>query len=141
MVDIGAKAVVRRFAEAEGLLRVKPATARAVRDGKLEKGDALEIARTAAILAVKDTPRLLPLCHPLPLEAIEVDLRVEADAVHARVRVEAHAKTGVEMEALVGTTIALLTVWDLVKPLEKDAAGQYPVARIESVRVVRKVKG
>ena len=141
MVDVGAKPVVPRVAEAQGRLRLRPATTRAIRAGRLEKGDALEIGRTAAILAAKQTPHLLPLCHPVPLDAVDVSFHVRRDGVQCRVRVHAQYRTGVEMEALVAVTVGLLTVWDLVKPLEKDAHGQYPTAALENVRVVRKVKG
>jgi cyclic pyranopterin monophosphate synthase len=140
MVDVGAKPTVARLAVAEGTLRLRPATLRAIRDGRLEKGDALEIARTAAILAAKHTSDLLPLCHPIPLDAVDVDFAPTASALRCRVTVRAHWRTGVEMEALVAASTALLTVWDVVKPLEKDAGGQYPTARIEGLRVVRKVK-
>jgi len=140
MVDVGAKPIVAREAIAEGTLRLRPATIKAIREKRLEKGDALEIARTAAVLAAKRTPEILPLCHPIPLDAVHVEVRLGKDTVTCRVRVAAHWRTGVEMEALVAVTTALLTVWDLVKPIEKDARGQYPTARLEDVHVVRKVK-
>lgn len=141
MVDVGAKPSVRRVAEAQGVLRLRPATVRLVRERRLEKGDALEIGRVAGVLAAKRTSDLLPLCHPIPLDAIDVGFDLEDDAIRCRVRVAAHWRTGVEMEALVATSVALLAVWDLAKPHEKDADGQYPTARLEDVRVVRKVKG
>ncbi len=141
MVDVGAKPIVRREAEAEGFLRLRPETLAAIRAGKLAKGDALEIARTAAVLAAKNTPQILPLCHPVPLDAVETNLSVDADRIRCRVRVVAHHRTGVEMEALVACSTALLTIWDVVKPLEKDDQGQYPTARLEDVRVLKKVKG
>lgn len=141
MVNVGDKPIVKRVAQAEARLRLKPATVAAIRDKKIEKGDVLEIARTAAILAAKATPQLLPLCHPIPLAGIEVELTLEKDALHARVTVRAEWRTGVEMEALTATAIALLTAWDLVKPLEKDAQGQYPTTRLDGLRVIEKVKG
>lgn len=141
MVDVGGKPSVRRAAVAEGSLRLKPATIRAVRARRLEKGDALEVGRIAAILAAKNTAHLLPLCHPIPLEAVDVTYSWGRGRLRCRARVQAHDRTGVEMEALVATTVALLTVWDLVKPLEKDSRGQYPTTRLERVRVLRKVKG
>lgn len=141
MVDVGAKPIVARRAVAEGELRLQGATVQAIRRKRIEKGDALEIARTAAILAAKRTPETLPLCHPIPLDRVDVGFELGARAVRCRVEVRAHWRTGIEMEALVAVTTALLTVWDLVKPHEKDARGQYPTARIERVRVVRKVKG
>lgn len=141
MVDVGAKPNVARRAVAEATLRLRPATVRAIRDGRIEKGDALEVARTAALLAAKNTPQILPLTHPIPLESVDVDFELARDAVRARVAVAAHYKTGVEMEALTAAAVALLTVWDMVKPLEKDKRGQYPTVRLEGLRVVRKEKG
>ena len=141
MVDVGKKPLVKRVATAEGRLRLQPATLIAIRDRKVEKGDVLEIARTAAILAAKSTPQLLPLCHPIPLDGVDVELSLERETLHARVTVRAEWRTGVEMEALTATAIALLTAWDLVKPLEKDAKGQYPTTRLEDLRVLDKQKG
>lgn len=141
MVDVGEKPVVARRAVAEGKLILGARTVRAIRAKRLEKGDALEIARTAAILAAKRTPDTLPLCHPIPLDAVDVSFKLGRQRLQCRVEVRAHWRTGVEMEALVAATTALLTVWDIVKPLEKDEKGQYPKTRLEAVRVVRKVKG
>lgn len=141
MVEVGQKPIVRREAEAEGVLRLHADTVAAIRDGTLDKGDALEVARTAGILAAKNTPNLLPLCHPIPLESVGVAFLLSRDRVRCRVHVTAHWKTGVEMEALVACSTALLTVWDMAKPLEKNSKGQYPTAKIEGLRVVRKVKG
>ncbi len=143
IVDVSAKPEVVRRAVAEGTLRLRADTVAAVRDGTVPKGDVLAVARTAATLAVKNTPLLLPYCHPVPVEAVDVafDVPDDGDAIRVRVTVQARYRTGVEMEALTGTTVALLTAWDLVKPLEKDDAGQYPDARMTDVRVVEKVKG
>jgi cyclic pyranopterin monophosphate synthase len=141
MVDVSAKPKVPRRATAEARLMLQNSTLQAIRDKTVEKGDVLEIARTAAILAAKATPQLLPLCHPIPLQGVDVDFKIAPDHLLARVTVRAEWQTGVEMEALTATAIALLTAWDLVKPLEKDADGQYPHARLEGLRVVSKVKG
>jgi cyclic pyranopterin monophosphate synthase len=141
MVDVGSKPVVRRIAQAEARLRLQSTTLAAIRDKKVEKGDVLEIARTAAILAAKATPQILPLCHPIPLDGVEVVLTLEPKALYARVTVRAEWRTGVEMEALTATAVALLTAWDLVKPLEKDAKGQYPTTQLDGLRVLEKVKG
>lgn len=140
MVDVGDKPLVRRRAVASGRLHLKPATLSAIRRRRLEKGDALEIARTAAILAVKNTPQVLPLCHPIPLESADVQFEFGARTLTCRVTCQATWKTGVEMEALVGAATALLTVWDIVKPLEKDPRGQYPGTRLTDLRVEAKVK-
>ncbi|MHB8586631.1 MAG: cyclic pyranopterin monophosphate synthase MoaC [Thermoplasmatota archaeon] len=140
MIDIGAKPVVDRKAVASGFLRLRPATIRAIREGKVPKGDPLHTAETAALVAAKETPRLLPHCHPIPLTFIEPNVTLEHGGVRARVTVKAQWRTGVEMEALTATTIALLTVWDMVKALEKDERGQYPDATISDVRVEHKEK-
>lgn len=140
VVDVGAKPVVAREATAEGFLRLQPATLATLANGRNPKGDPFPVARVAGILAAKKTPDLVPLCHPVPLTAIEVDLTQEVGGVRARATVRAHWKTGVEMEALAAVTAALLTVWDMTKALEKDDTGNYPDTRIEDVRVVRKTK-
>lgn len=141
MVDVGAKDEAPRRATATGALVLKRSTVEAIRGGKVEKGDVLTVARVAGIQAVKETPRLLPLCHPIPLTGVKVDLDAEGDRLEARCTVTATYRTGVEMEALVGVTAALLCAWDMVKPMEKDERGQYPVARMTDVRVVEKKKG
>ncbi|HLE96520.1 MAG TPA: cyclic pyranopterin monophosphate synthase MoaC [Candidatus Thermoplasmatota archaeon] len=141
MVEVGGKPVVRREAEAEGRLALRPDTVERIRDGKVAKGDPLATAKAAGVLAAKRVPDLLPFCHPLPLTGCDVDVRTDGDGVHVRTRVSTDGKTGVEMEALTAAAVALLTVWDMVKEYEKDAVGQYPATSIEGVRVVRKEKG
>lgn len=141
MVDVGDKPVVRRTATATGRIRLKPQTIQAILRRQISKGDVLEVARVAAVLAAKNTPQTLPLCHPLPLESIDVNLELGPDDVTCTTRVRTHWKTGVEMEALVATSTALLTIWDLVKQREKDEHGQYTDTRIEGLRVVTKEKG
>ena len=140
MVDVGGKPVVRREAEAEGLLRLKPATVAAVRERRVKKGDPLAVAEVAAVQAVKATPTLLPLCHPIPITGVDVRLEAVDEGVRCRARVTADYKTGVEMEALTAVTVGLLCVWDMTKYLEKDERGQYPGTRLEGVRVVEKRK-
>ena len=140
MVDIGAKPDVKRRAVARGEIRLRPATVRAIRAGRVEKGDPLAAAEVAGLQAIKSTWQTLPHCHPIPLTSASVVFEVKAGRVVVTTTVEATYKTGVEMEALYGVAVALLTVWDMVKALEKDARGQYPAARIESVRVVSKEK-
>jgi len=141
MVDVAGKDDVVREAVAEGKIRLRPATLRAIREGSLVKGNVLATARVAAILAVKDTPRIIPLCHPIPLSGIDVDFTDGEGFILATVRVRSRGPTGVEMEALTGVSAALLTVWDMVKSAEKDAAGQYPETGIDGIRVVSKRKG
>ncbi len=141
MVDITEKPVVYREATARGFIRLRKETIEAIREGKVPKGDVLNVARTAAIQAVKRTWDLLPLCHPIPITSVSVDFNVREDGVEVTVTVKATSKTGVEMEALTGASIALLTVWDMVKALEKDEEGQYPYTSIQEIKVVEKIKG
>jgi cyclic pyranopterin phosphate synthase len=141
MVDISGKGDVVREAVAEGRIRLRETTLRAIREGLVVKGNVLATARVAAILAVKETPRIIPLCHPIPLSGIEVDFTDGEDFIRATVRVRSRGPTGVEMEALTGVSVALLTIWDMVKSAEKDAAGQYPETGIDGIRVLEKRKG
>jgi cyclic pyranopterin monophosphate synthase len=141
MIDVSGKPVVARRAVARGRLRLKASTLAAVKAGRIKKGDVIEVSRVAAVQAVKHTPTLLPLCHPLSIESVRVDFRVTATHLEAEVAVAATAKTGVEMEALAGVAAALLCAWDMTKYLEKDASGQYPKTAIEGIEVVEKVKG
>lgn len=141
MVDIGAKPSVARMARASGFIRLKPATLKKVKAGEIPKGDVLAVAQTAAILAVKRTPELVPLTHPIPITSTDVKFKVERKGIWVTVEVKSSGKTGVEIEALVGVASALLTIWDMVKGLEKDRAGQYPTTSIEKIRVLKKVKG
>ena len=141
MVGIGHKSDVLRIAIAEGKLLLKSETVKRIREGRVEKGDPLLSAQLAGILAAKKTPELIPLCHPIPITKVDIEPRLEEDGVRITARVEAIAKTGVEMEALTAVSVALLTVWDMVKQYEKDEAGQYPHTRITGIRVISKVKG
>ncbi len=140
MVDITAKREVIREAVATGKIFLRPETLRAIREGTIVKGNVLSTARVAATLAVKNTPALVPMCHSIPIGAIEVDFEAGDCCIETNVRVKSTGKTGVEMEALVGVSLALLTIWDMVKSAEKDAAGQYPVTRIEDICVIEKHK-
>ncbi len=141
MVDVGGKPEVLREAVAEGFIKLRNETVERIRTGRVEKGDVFDVARVAAVLAAKRTSELVPLCHPLRLTDVEVGLEVVDDErVRTEVTVRAVERTGVEMEALVAASVALLTIWDMVKQYEKDEDGQYPVTRVEGVRVVRKVK-
>jgi|HubBroStandDraft_1064217.scaffolds.fasta_scaffold02593_5 cyclic pyranopterin phosphate synthase len=138
--DIGAKPRVYRRAVAEGVLAISGATRRAVKAGRVEKGDPIAAGELAGLLAMKRTPELIPHCHSVPLTASRVDLTVSARGVSVRAEAETVDRTGVEMEALVGATIALLTVWDMVKYLEKDDRGLYPRTSLGPIRVVTKRK-
>ncbi len=97
-------------------------------------------AQTAAIMAVKKTSTLIPMCHPLEITGVNVDFKIMENMVEAEVEVMSTGKTGVEMEALTGVSVALLTIWDMVKAVEKDKEGQYPVTEIGEIKVLKKVK-
>jgi len=135
MVDVGSKTVTRRTARAVALVRLPPAAAQALRDATLPKGDAFVAAQIAGIFAAKKTGDLIPLCHPLPVDAVDVKfawddettLRVETTAVTS-------AKTGVEMEAMVAASVAALTIYDMCKSVDKGIV-------IESVRLLEKTGG
>jgi cyclic pyranopterin phosphate synthase len=141
MVDISDKPKVFREATATGTIKLKPETIRLINKGKIAKGDPLYTAKIAGILAAKKTSTLIPLCHPLPLTNVEVEIKVlDKSTVQVTSTVKTKAQTGVEMEALVATAVSLLTIWDMVKQYEKDAEGQYPSTVIENIRVAKKIK-
>ncbi len=141
MVDITGKDIVYREAEAYGRIRLRKETIDAIANKQIEKGDPISIAALAGIQAAKLTPQLLPLCHPINITKVDVECSIE-DEMHIGCRsfVRAIAKTGVEMEALTAVTVALVTIWDVVKKYEKDNSGQYPETMIEEIRVVKKFK-
>jgi cyclic pyranopterin phosphate synthase len=141
MVDVSRKAEIFREATATGTIKLKTQTIELIQSGKIAKGDPLYTAKIAGVLAAKKTSDLIPLCHPLPLTNVEVDVKVsDKFTVTATATVKTKAQTGVEMEALTAVSIALLTVWDMTKQYEKDAAGQYPSTAIENIHVVKKFK-
>jgi cyclic pyranopterin phosphate synthase len=141
MVDITRKPEVHREATAKGRIQLKSETLRLIRMHKIEKGDPFDVAKVAGILAAKNTSSLIPLCHPLPLTNVDINLKiVDGSAVEVEATVKTRAQTGVEMEALVAASVALLTIWDMTKQYEKDAKGQYPSTVIENVHIVRKIK-
>lgn len=120
MVDVGGKSVTARAARASGVVRMTPATLDMIRRGGSAKGDVLEVARLAGIMAAKRTAELIPLCHPLALESVELALRPEGeDAVRIEATVRVTAKTGVEMEALTAVSVAALTVYDMCKSVDR----------------------
>ncbi|MGQ9507056.1 MAG: cyclic pyranopterin monophosphate synthase MoaC [Candidatus Bathycorpusculaceae bacterium] len=141
MVDVSAKPEIFREATATGTIKLKAETIRLIKKGKIAKGDPFYTAKIAGILAAKKTSALIPLCHPLPLTNVEIEVKIfENSKVQVSSTVKTKAQTGVEMEALVATAVALLTIWDMVKQYEKDELGQYPLTAIEDIRVLRKVK-
>ncbi len=141
MIDISNKDIVHRTAEAVGRIQLKKSTVHAIQEGRVKKGNPLVVAEVASILAVKRTPETIPLCHQIPLTSVNIEFDLGADFIDARCSVAAYYRTGVEMEALVGVTTALLNIWDMVKYLEKDEAGQYPSTVITNVRITEKRKG
>jgi len=136
MVDVSDKEPSLRTAVAEGFLRTSPATLEALRAGRTPKGDPLVVARIAGIQAAKRTADLLPLCHPLPLSSVEVNVDIAPDGsgLHATATVRVHARTGVEMEALTAVTTSLLAAYDMLKAIDRGM-------RIEGVRLLRKTGG
>jgi cyclic pyranopterin monophosphate synthase len=139
--DVGQKPPRARRATVVGELRLGPATRTAIARGRVEKGDPRAAAELAGLLAMKRTPDLIPHCHVVPLTASSVAVAVSRRGVRVVARAETVDRTGVEMEALVGATVALLTVWDMVKYLEKDGRGLYPHTSLGPVRVQEKRKG
>ena len=134
MVDVGSKPVVARAASAEAKLVCAAETIRLLKRQALPKGDVLAVARLAGIQAAKQTAGLIPLCHVLPLDAVEVDFAVQARGVRVTCVVRTQARTGVEMEALTGAAVAALTLYDMCKAVDKKM-------RVEGVRVLQKKKG
>lgn len=119
MVDIGAKSATARMARAGGVIRMSADALAAIRAGDAPKGDVLGAARIAAIMAAKKTGELIPLCHPLSLDAVHVDFAFETDGVRVTATASLTGKTGVEMEAMMAATVALLTIYDMAKALDK----------------------
>ncbi len=136
MVDVGAKAPTRRVAIAAGKVRMKAQTLRLIQAGNLKKGDVLGVARIAGIMAAKRSSELIPLCHPLPIEQIslQLELNAEAQAVDIRATVQTTGKTGVEMEALTAVSVAALTIYDMAKAVDRGM-------RIGDIRLLEKSGG
>lgn len=141
IINIGSKPVVERRATARGRVLLQEASKSAIESNSIKKGNVLEASTVAVLQAVKDTPRIIPHCHPIPLEGTEVSWHWDNTSLWCTVSVSAHYKTGIEMEALTGVAAGLLCAFDMVKSLEKDEDGQYPVARITDLEVVQKFKG
>lgn len=134
MVDVGAKPVTPRMARAEGFVRISPELERQIRDNTLTKGSLLEVARLAGMQAAKRTDELVPLCHQLPLDSVEVSVTVEAGRVRVTATARATARTGVEMEALTAVSVACLTVVDMGKAIDRAMV-------IEGIRLLEKTGG
>ncbi len=141
MIDITEKEPVIRIATAAGKVFLKPSTIEKITKKRTEKkGDILENARYAAILAVKQTPHLIFMAHPIAIHGVDVEFDVQKDFIGVQVTVKTRDRTGVELEAMMGVLNALMAIFDMVKPEEKDEHGQYPVAKITDVHVVTKIK-
>jgi cyclic pyranopterin phosphate synthase len=134
MVDVSDKAETVREATAKGRVAMQAATLALIAGGGAKKGDVLGVARLAGIMAAKRTADLIPLCHPLPVSSVTVDLELAADAVEIAATVRTTGRTGVEMEALTAVSVAALTVYDMVKAVDRGM-------HIEAIRVVRKSGG
>ena len=133
MVDVSAKPVSRRTAVATGHIKLQPATLALIRENGIQKGDVLAVARVAGIQAAKQTAQLIPLCHQLPLSKVGVDFLLTTDGITATATTRCTAQTGVEMEALTAVTIALLTIYDMCKAVDK-------AMRLDGVHLVSKTK-
>jgi cyclic pyranopterin phosphate synthase len=136
MVDVGAKDVTEREALASARVTLKPATLELIQDGKMPKGDVFAAARLAGILGAKATPRLIPLCHPLPLTSVSVEFKTRRRPARVEVlcRVKTRARTGVEMEALTGAAVAALTLYDMCKAVDRGMS-------VQALRLERKSGG
>lgn len=134
MVDVGDKPATKRVAIAEGRISMSPDALVAVQQGNAPKGDVLSTARIAGIMAAKRTGDLIPMCHPLALDHVDVEFRFGDNAIHARATASLQGKTGVEMEALTAASVALLTIYDMAKALDKGMV-------IEQVMLVEKHGG
>lgn len=134
MVDVGAKAETQRLARASGRIRMSNEALAAIQQGDAPKGDVLGTARIAGIMAAKRTGDLIPMCHPLAIDAVNLDFAFEADAIRATATATLTGKTGIEMEAITAVTIALVTIYDMAKALDKAMV-------IEDVRLIEKRGG
>lgn len=136
MVDVGAKPETERVAVAKGEVHLQPQTVAMIRQGLMKKGDVLTVAQIAGVMAAKKTSELIPLCHPIPINQVQVSLELDEDlpGVKITATVKTTGKTGVEMEALTAVSVAALTVYDMVKAVEKTG-------RIQNVRLVEKHGG
>lgn len=134
MVDIAKKSITEREAIVEGRVFLKPSVIMAIKKKRIPKGDVLGVAKIAGILAAKKTHLLIPLCHPIPVEYVDIEFSLGKNQIKITTTVKATAKTGVEMEAFTATTIACLTIYDMCKPLDKDIV-------ISDIKLLRKSGG
>ncbi len=136
MVDVSGKPESQRLAIAKGLVRMQAATFKRIKEGGVEKGDVLAVAQLAGIMAAKKTSSLIPLCHPIPIDEVKIGFEMDEkkSAVEITAAVKSTGRTGVEMEAMTAVSIAALTIYDMVKGIDRGA-------RIENVRLVKKSGG
>ena len=140
IVDVSDKKVIKRVATATGKLELSQQSIDAITANQVKKGNVIEASTIAAIQAVKETPRILPHCHPIPLEGCDVHWEISSTSLHCTVTVTANYKTGIEMEAITGVCAGLLCALDMVKSHEKDQHGQYPTSEISQVKIISKFK-
>ena len=133
MVDVGAKPVTTREAVAEGFVAMRPGTLLAIAEEKVPKGEVLNTARVAGILAAKRCGELIPMCHPLPVESVDIDFEIQESRVRIQATARITAKTGVEMEALTAVSVAALTIYDMCKAIDRSMV-------IDGIRLLRKTK-
>lgn len=141
MIDITEKKVVKREAKSSGKIFLKKETMEKIKNKEIKKGDVFETAKIAGINAVKQTQFLIPHCHQIPINFIDFEFKPNEDFIEVFCNTKTEAKTGLEMEAIVGVSMALNTIWDMVKYLEKDENGQYPSTKITDIKVLKKIKG
>ncbi len=140
MVEVGEKSNQIRSATAFGEIKLNKNTINLIKTNNVKKGNVLTTAQIAAITSIKNTSNIIPLCHPLNITGITVDFNVKEDIIETIVKVNSMGKTGVEMEAITGVSVALLTIWDMTKSVEKDDYGQYPDTCITNIKVLKKTK-
>ncbi|MHA1687926.1 MAG: cyclic pyranopterin monophosphate synthase MoaC [Promethearchaeota archaeon] len=142
MIDISQKNTILRIATASGKIVLKKETMERIKNHLVEKGDVETIIKTAGINAVKKTSELIPFCHLIPINNVAFSIDFEGEnVIKLTCTVKSHSKTGVEMEALTGVSVALLNIWDMIKKHEKDENGQYPSTTISEIKVEKKIKG
>lgn len=140
MVEVGDKPLQRRMAIATGKIQLQKSTIKMIENAEIKKGNVLTTAQVAGINAIKNTSNLIPLCHPLSISGIEINFNIEDSEISTTVSVKTTGQTGVEMEAITGVSVVLLTIWDMVKAVEKDENGQYPNTKISDICVLKKEK-
>lgn len=140
MVEVGDKPLQRRMAIATGKIHLQKSTIKMIENAEIKKGNVLTTAQVAGINAIKNTSNLIPLCHPLSISGIEINFNIEDSEISTTVSVKTTGQTGVEMEAITGVSVVLLTIWDMVKAVEKDENGQYPDTAISDICVLKKEK-